>query len=434
MDPDNALPPSERVASPSVTRLRDRLGDIVYSNLDLIAVKLFEESLGRTMTGLMKHEVGLRTNEVQALRAPQASPDDLNKALSSSKNYFMAIVKEISATEKMELDEEEKLSRHLQALEPLVPIGGFSALSKLLITLQGPPARYSGILQIAYSFDVLIRKVTEIEAKEISGFSIRRSLKSLSLPQAPYLEPVRQDEITLSEEALDLGDQLTSKERRSLCILADNLYLSWLARLDIEFSAEQLCSVAPSPWLALLIPRIDQEKINRSRGQKRLPNGWYTHPNTRLINLCSCFSQKLLEGRWPDAPMPRKELIKLPGFAGNWRKSKAHPDNPTSTDRDPEKMITNWSQERNLDYGDFWDIWEGCCGAPALPSTPWPAFIAARFWALMLPKARLQKNPELVEDARQRYLKWWSYHLNEDKKAGRTFPGTAPQPQCLDLV
>src|SRR5690606_9961048 len=161
---------------------------------------------------------------------------------------------------------------HLQALEQLVPIGGLSALSKLLIILQGPPARYSGIWQTAYSFDVLIRQVTEMEAKEISGFSIRRSLKSLSLPQGPYLEPVRQDEMTLSAEALDLGDQLSNNERHSLCILADNLYLSWLARLDIEFSAEQLHSVAPNPWLALLIPRLDQEKINSSHAHKRLPN------------------------------------------------------------------------------------------------------------------------------------------------------------------
>lgn len=434
MDPDNTLPPSERVASPGVTRLRDRLGHVIYNNLDLIAVKLFEESLGRTMTGLMKHALGLRTNEVQALRAPQASPDDLNKALSSSKSYFMAIVNEMSATEKMESDEEGQFSRHLQALEKLVPIGGFSALSKLLITLQGPPARYSGILQTAYSFDVLIRQVTESEAKEVSSFSIRRSLKSLALPQAPYLEPVRQNEITLSAEALDLGDRLSDKERHSLCILADNLYLSWLARLDIEFSAEQLHSVAPRPWLALLIPRLDQGKINRSHGQKRLPNGWYTHPNIRLINLCSCFSQKLLQGRWPDAPMPRRELIKLPGFAGDWRRSKAHLDNPVSMDRDPEKMITNWSQGRDLDHGDFCDIWEGCCGAPALPSAPWPIFIASRFWALMLPKARLQNSPDLAEDARQRYLKWWNHHLDQDKKAGRAFPGTAPQPHCFDLV
>lgn len=434
MDTHNIQTTSSQPTTGASSHFKDRLEDNFYNNLDLIAVKLMEESHGRTMTGLMKHEMGLRTNEIQALRSPHASSDDLSKALSSSKSYFMAIVNEISALEKMDENEEEKISRHLQTLEKLAPIGGFSALSIFLTTLQGPPARYLGILQTAYSFDVLIRKVTESEAEEVSSFSIRHSLKSLSLPQSPYLEPVRQDEITLSEDALDLGEQLISKERRSLCILADNLYLSWLARLDIEFSAEQLCSVAPSPWLALLIPRIDQEKINRSRGQKRLPNGWYTHPNTRLINLCSCFSQKQLEGRWPDAPMPRKELIKLPGFAGNWRKSKAHPDNPASTDRDPEKMITNWSQGRSLDYGDFWDIWEGCCGAPALPSTPWPAFIAARFWALMLPKARLQKNPELAEDARQRYLKWWNYHLNEDKKAGRTFPGTAPQQQCLDLV
>lgn len=405
-----------------------KLADSVYGNVDSFALKIIEAMLGRAFTGILKHKVGLRSDDVQAFLFPESSPEKINRVAAATKADFLANVKSLA------VQGERGWAEFAIEMGERKAIGGFSGLSTIMLMLSGPPARLVETLNQANQFDLVIRRITDHQIDGITSSLLQTSLQELSLPAAEYMHPAAESKMLLIADLLDLGASLSEAERLRLEQLGDNLYLSWLARLDIEFSTDQLPFQSPKPWLNLVAPKLDSTKIPDNRQTDRWKNGWYSHPNARLINLCYCLSYCLVNDGWPSRPLRPSELITQPGFSGDWRRSKQNPDEPATMEVSTEKVIDHWRQGRTLDYNDFFDIWDGCCNAHAHTSTPWPIFVASRFWALVLPRERVKANPGIVEQAIARYEYWWNHHYEADRKAGRAFHGSNPRPACFDAV
>jgi hypothetical protein len=377
---------------------------------------LAQEMVGKTIKSHMKHVMGQRTEVINEQDKPTPSPSILLKLEEDSTIYVRVILHELRTQGWPEVDELEAISQARK------PIGGFSAISQVTRILNWSTDEYQACDQLSFELDAKLSAFYEQALLPPSSSTPRELMEAIGLPPETWFIPVCDDPNGLTGHLLELPKEMPAQTRKAFIALADNLYLSWLAKWDVAFSDERIESVSALPWLTYVMPKSKQK-------------GGYKTPNARLIDICSCFAHKVHNNAWPEKPLTTKEILQLKGFYGDWLScNKAEPvadQDREKQDIDPRKRISHWREGRKITALNFTDLWEALCNKRI--HAPWPVYLGALFWKHTLTRQRLQQQPDLLEKVETRYMYWWRHHLKkvQAEKVGK--PDT-PQPAFLSKI
>ncbi|KPF45979.1 hypothetical protein IP87_14145 [beta proteobacterium AAP121] len=196
-----------------------------------------------------------------------------------------------------------------------------------------------------------------------------------------------------------------------------NVWLSFMAAIDLEFAQRHFEFFAPRPLFLDLLPTLGPT-VEMGAAEIELPRrDRFRLPTRRLLELCFALLHYRAHRVWPSSPPTRKEIARASGYRdvdiGNFY---------DGTKKLTAKVFGEWWATVARDFATSSEV---------VPPSPTPLLMAALAWhsGMVAFDARSKVRQMTLFDGGE-YLSWW--HAHQQDWGAELSAGTVEWPGWLD--
>lgn len=270
-------------------------------------------------------------------------------------------------------------------------------VSSFAFSLQNRSDLYPAFLQLATQIDLLEQELAEHRAsRNAQGWAN-------ALLNAKWIRDEQLEEPDIGTSAADTRRQLLEAQsweelERPAKVFFVNTLFQLLATLDLEFSTVYLSDWEPTPFFAVLLPRLNPRVDLAGKTPIRTTRNLYHYPARRLLDATACM-RMLRESpgrKWPRRIPAAAKMVEWLQLVGC--------DTLASN-------VAKWRSGRTLTAERFGELWDACfqfVPEADRPSAPMPMLFAATLFTELFVQGSLAKHDlTFVSPDPAYYRHWW---------------------------